>query len=86
MIQAALRSSTPVRAANINRPEDLQRAAIERAIETLVDLLDTIDGDCDLEIEHESYSDAGAKPRYGENQAWGPRGHEPGCGRVNWWA
>lgn len=57
------------------------RLAIERQIEMLIDLLDSFDGDADLEPDHEDYDacDLGEPvltsdilPAYGEDQSTGP--------------
>ncbi|QCI92905.1 hypothetical protein [Novosphingobium sp. EMRT-2] len=57
------------------------REAIEQQIEALIEMLDHIDGDPDMEPDHEDYDacDAGEHiqllpilPRYGEDQSEGP--------------
>lgn len=86
MIQAARQPSTPAALANRNHSAVLQRAALERAIEQAIAALDDLDGDDDLERVDEDGCLAGERPVYGENQSHGPRGHQSGPGRVNWWA
>lgn len=57
------------------------REAIEQQIEVLIEMLDHIDGDPDMEPDHEDYDacDAGEQeellpllPRYGKDQSKGP--------------
>lgn len=57
------------------------RATVERQIEALIDLLDEMDGDPDMEPDHDDYDgcDAGEPdmfhrtlPIYGEDQSAGP--------------
>lgn len=59
----------------------LSRKAIEAEIERLIDLLDTIDGDADLEPDHEDFDECdpgemveymSIKPKYGKDQSRGP--------------
>lgn len=59
----------------------MDRAAIEAQIEELIDMLDWIDGDPDMEPDHEDYDacDAGEHiqllpilPQYEEDQSQGP--------------
>lgn len=64
----------------------MDRKAIEAHIESLIELLDQVDGDADIEPDHEDYDgcDAGEPtgyaeilPRYGADQSTGPvNGHE----------
>ncbi len=48
------------------------REAIETTIETLIALLDALDGDCDLEDSYDREEEYTASGRYGVNQALGP--------------
>ncbi|WIA56562.1 hypothetical protein N6H05_01670 [Sphingobium sp. WTD-1] len=59
----------------------IDRKAIEQQIEALIDLLDQIDGDADLEPDHDAYDPCdhgepvehmGTLPQYGGDQSKGP--------------
>ena len=49
-----------------------QRAAIERAIETLIALVDEMDGDIDLEMDDHWGTVEGERPVYRIDQSTGP--------------
>lgn len=65
----------------------IDRKAIERQIEALIDLLDRIDGDPDMEPDHEDFDDTDmgepqnwmkTLPIYGIDQSEGPLNEEIG--------